>query len=104
MYPDGTKNIAVSIPSGLKLFLNPYVYLMIDHFFRESLPVYDMNSLDKPNEYDEDYETYPEMHTVFKLGDSLICLADSESESTLGIACQASLEFEFKREKIKLVK
>lgn len=60
MYPDGSKSFNVMIP-GLKLFLHPYIYLMIDHFFRESLPVYDMKSLDKPNEYNEDYEEYPEM-------------------------------------------
>ena len=45
--------------SGLKLFLHPYFYLMIDHFFREGFPVYDKNSFDKPNEYNEDQEEIP---------------------------------------------
>lgn len=34
MYPDGSKYFNISF-SGLKLFLHPYFYLMMDHFFRE---------------------------------------------------------------------
>lgn len=78
MYPTGKKDFKIQIDS-LKLFLHPYFYLMLDHFFRENMPVYDMKSKDKPNEYNEDFEEYPEMQMIFKLGDSLVCLADPES-------------------------
>jgi hypothetical protein len=106
MYPNGNKFYQVDFP-GLKMFLHPYFYLMIDHFFREGQPVYDMKSMDKPNEYDTDYETYPEMHLVMKLGESLICFAEAESfqdPTCLGIVCQTSVDFQFKREHIKRIK
>ena len=78
---------------------------MIDHFFREGMPVYDQNSFDKPNDYSEDYEEFPEMNVSVKLSDSLICFAytdtDNANYSSLGIACQANMELQYKREKIK---
>lgn len=46
---------------------------MVDHFFREGLPVYDMESFDKPNEYDSDIETYPELHLNFTINEALFC-------------------------------
>ena len=106
MHPDGSKNFKIDI-DGLKLFLHPYFYLMIDHFFREGLPVYDMQSLDKPNEYSEDPEEYPVISSTFNLNNSLICLAQNEifdSQAVLGIGLPASLGFDFKREKIKSIK
>jgi hypothetical protein len=77
MYPNGNKLMQIDM-SGLKLFVHPYIYLRISHFFTESIPIYDMKSLDKPNLYDDDYEKIPEMHVIFKLGDSLICLANKD--------------------------
>jgi|NOAtaT_7_FD_contig_21_11119046_length_674_multi_3_in_0_out_0_1 hypothetical protein len=55
MYPDGKKNFAIEL-AGIKLFVYPYFYFMINHFFTESLPTYDSQSLDKPNDYNEDFE------------------------------------------------
>lgn len=44
----------------------------------------------------------------FKLADSLICFANStqlgREGAAHGIACQANIEYQFKREKIKSVK
>ena len=108
MYPNGNKVFNVEM-SGIKLFLHPYFYLMLDHFFREGMPVYDMKSEEKPNEYDDDYEEYPEMDLKFKMDNSLICLAETEGGATsmlssLGIVCQASIEYDFRRERIKYVR
>lgn len=58
MHSDGNKNFEIEV-AGIKLFIHPYFYLMMDHFFREGMPVYDKNSLDIPNEYTEDYEETP---------------------------------------------
>ena len=80
MYPDGNKYFKIEI-NGIKLFLHPYFYLMIDHFFRESMPVYDMKSLDKPNEYSEDFEEYPEIQSTFTMNQSLICLSANSTFS-----------------------
>lgn len=77
MHPDGKKNFNVEL-GGIKLFVYPYFYFMINHFFTESLPTYDLNSVDKPNEYSEDFEQSPEMNMTFKLTDSLICFANSK--------------------------
>ena len=77
------------------MFLHPYFYLMMDHFFREGMPVYDKASFDKPNEYTEDYEEYPEMNLQVKLNDSLICFANTEvgeEYSSLGVVCQANMD------------
>jgi hypothetical protein len=77
---------------------------MLDHFFREGLPVYDMDSFDKPNEYDSDYETYPELHTTVFFKDSLICLAHETDKLSKIVACRSNMEYEFKRENIKNIK
>ena len=52
---------------------------MIDHFFREGLPTYEMNSFDSPNEYDSNVESYPELHTLVTFKDSLLCFAPETS-------------------------
>ena len=44
-----------------KCFLQPYYIFMVDHFFREGMPEYPMNSFDKPNEYDSNIETWPSL-------------------------------------------
>ena len=68
------------------------------------MPEYDKASFDKPNEYTEDYEECPEMDVQVKLNDSLICFANTEvgeEYSSLGVVCQANMDMQFKREKIK---
>lgn len=35
---------------------------MVDHFFREGLPTYNIDSFDKPNEYNIDVEHNPELN------------------------------------------
>lgn len=106
MHPDGSKSFKIEI-DGIKLFLHPYFYMMIDHFFREGLPVYDMQSRDKPNEYSEDPEEYPVISSRFTMKNSLLCLAGPntlDSETVLGIGVPASFDFDFKRERIRQVK
>ena len=66
IYPEGTKNFVVEF-SGIKIFLHPYFYLMISHFFTVNMPTYDNKSLDKPNDYTEDFEDSPEINMLFKL-------------------------------------
>jgi hypothetical protein len=77
MYPDGTKKFHIEA-ERIKLFLHPYFYMMIDHFFREGMPVYALDSVDKPNEYTLDYEDYPKISAKLKIQDSLICFANTE--------------------------
>ncbi len=102
-YPDGTKNFIIKF-SQLKWFIQPYFFLMIDHFFREGLPVYDMDSFEKPNEYDSDYETYPEMTTLVEVKDSLLCFAHDTDRLQKIVACRSNVEYEFKRETIKKIR
>ena len=82
---------------------------MLDHFFREGLPLYDLESFDKPNEYTLDIEEQPEMHTMINLKEALICFAVSQNSASLEkttktIACQSTLEFEFMKGKILDIK
>lgn len=78
---------------------------MMDHFFREGMPIYDKESVDKPNEYSEDYEEIPEMNVKLKLLDSLLCFANTELSQTdyssIGVACTTNMDLQFKRDKIK---
>jgi hypothetical protein len=78
MFPTGKKTFNIKL-NDIKIFIQPYFYLMIDHFFREGIPVYDEESFDKPNEYDSNYENYPELHLNLSLKNTLICL-NSESD------------------------
>jgi hypothetical protein len=61
MFPNGNKDIQIKL-AELKLFIQPYFYLMVDHFFREGLPSYNIDFFDKPNEYNTDVEQYPELN------------------------------------------
>jgi len=102
MDPSGSKNFQVRI-QNIKIFLQPYYFLMVDHFFRQGMPEYKMGSFDKPNEYDADVETWPNLHLNCSLKHSLICLA-SDKVTQKTIACTGDLEYQFQREKIREIK
>jgi len=48
MYPSGKKNFNV-VMNSLKLILQPYYFLMLQHFFLEGMPSYEEEDFDKPN-------------------------------------------------------
>ena len=77
---------------------------MIDHFFREGLPTYDMQSLDKPNEYDSDWESYPAFKVLVNITDSLLCFSHETEKFQKVVACKTNVEYEFKRELIRQLK
>ena len=77
MHSNGNKLFNVKF-NKVKLFIHPYFYLMIDHFFREGMPEYDMDSFDKPNEYSSDIEEYPVLQCLISLNDALICFASEQ--------------------------
>lgn len=66
--------------------------------------MYDMDSFDKPNEYDSNYESYPELKTLVMMKDALLCFAHETDKLQKIIACKTNMEYEFKRENIKQVK
>src|SRR5687768_11078204 len=100
MLPNGSKEFSIKL-SELKLFIQPYFFMMIDHFFRDGLPQYDMESFDKPNEYDNNIEKYPELNVTLSFREALLCFASDTDRIHKTIACRSNMEYEFKREKIK---
>ncbi|CDW82625.1 ph domain containing protein [Stylonychia lemnae] len=106
MYPNGAKDFVVQA-GQIKVFVHPYFYLILYNFFTEGMPTYDINSFDKPNEYNSNIEDLPEMKLEFKLKDTLVCFAPEQQQQEKQyktIACQSYLEYEFKREKIRRIK
>ena len=104
MFPNGNKEIQIKL-SELKLFIQPYFYLMVDHFFREGLPSYNIESFDKPNEYNTDVEQNPELNFKVSFAEALLCFASkSDKLAATTIACRSTMEFTYKREKIKKIK
>lgn len=103
-HPNGDKFIDVMI-NKIKFFIQPYSFFMVYHFFSEGLPTYDNESFDKPNEYDPDYENYPEMYINLIINDSLISFFLENLEGVQKTyACMSNVEYEFKRETIKKIK
>jgi len=80
---------------------------MLYHFFTEGMPVYDDTSFDRPNDYNKNIEYLPDLHLNVTFKETLVCFIpslSSQDKLTRVIACQAYLEYEFKRERIKKVK
>jgi hypothetical protein len=53
---------------------------MLEIFFREGMPTYDDNSVDKPNEYTSDLEECTEIFCKVLVHEVLICLSSSNTE------------------------
>ena len=79
MHPDGRKNMSVTL-NRLKIFLQPYFYLMLEIFFREGMPTYDEASIDKPNEYTSDLEECSEIFCKVLVHEVLVCLSSSNND------------------------
>lgn len=70
--PNGDKFIRVDI-NGLKIIVKPHVFLMVYYYFLNSFPIYDKDSIDKPNFFNSDPEDNMKMDFSLGIEDSLIC-------------------------------
>ena len=55
MAPDGDKTNTIEI-SGLKIFVKFQTFILLQAFFMNAFPAYQMDSKDKPNGFNEDPE------------------------------------------------
>ena len=58
----------------IKIFIRPFYFLKISHFFGYGYPEFDLSSPDKPNDYETDFEKFPVQKMRLEILDSLICL------------------------------
>lgn len=59
--------------SGLKIMIKPHVFLMVYYYFLNAFPIYDIDSIDKPNFFSNDPEDNPKMSSTIIIDDSLLC-------------------------------
>lgn len=55
MLPGGDKNNTITIV-GLKIFMKFQTFILLQSFFMNAFPSYNIDSQDKPNGYNEDPE------------------------------------------------
>ena len=72
---------------------------MVYFYFMNSFPVYDMNSIDKPNFFNVDPEDSARMDFEITIEDSLICLQNKPGYKT--VACEGKITFKFRTERVK---
>ncbi len=98
--PDGDKDMKVTF-QNLKLFMRPYYYLMVHHFFSEAMPQYDMTSFDCPHLWDSNYETYPSLFMRVDFADCVMCMATSFDDTGRAVAIEVeNCVYLFQRMKI----
>ena len=64
----------------MKVFVRPYYFLMIAHFFGCGYPEFDLDSFECPNFYETDFEKLPILKMKVEVLDSMICLDSFKSE------------------------
>lgn len=72
MAPGGDKLNVVEI-NGLKIFVKFQTFILLQSFFMNAFPSYKMDSLDKPNGFNEDPERPNKMVVQLNITNSLIC-------------------------------
>jgi hypothetical protein len=63
----------------VKMFIRPYFFLKLSHYFGYGAPEFDLSSEDRPNFYETDFEKLPVMKMKFEVLDSLICIDSFDS-------------------------
>lgn len=64
----------------MKVFVRPYYFLMISHFFSCGYPEFDLDSFECPNHYETDFEKLPILKMKVEVLDSMICIDSFKSE------------------------
>ena len=65
------------------MFVRPYYFLMIAHFFGYGYPQFDMDSFECPIAYETDFEKLPVLKMKVEVLDSMICIDSFKSEDVL---------------------
>ena len=67
----------------VKVFIRPYYFMKIGHFFGYGYPEFDMTSDDRPNYYETDFEMLPIMKMKIEILDSMICMDSFDTNDFL---------------------
>ena len=98
MAPGGDKTNTVDI-EGLKIFMKLQTFILLQAFFINAFPSYNLESRDKPNGYNEDPERANTMRVSLNIIDSLICFLNKPGQDS--ICCQANITIDMIQESIK---
>jgi len=93
MWESGEKNIQISM-SNVRIFLRPHIFLLLNHFFVESMPKYSDDELDKPNNFIDDADNASPIIFKLNLHWALFCLDDEFD--VIGIHSNILIGFERK--------
>jgi hypothetical protein len=74
---NGEKSITIDIYK-IKLFMRPYIFMLLSHFFIEGLPKYKLTDRDLPNVVLVNPEDSPKMNVELNMNKSMICIDDEK--------------------------
>jgi len=95
----GEKEMIVDLDKA-KIFMRPYIFMLLSHFFVEGLPKYKLTDKDLPNAIQTNPEEAPKMSVELNMWKSMICLDDERR----AIACLSTITFVFDRLCISKIK
>ena len=93
MQPDGQQTMECKIDK-VKIFVRPFVFLRLVHFFAEGTPEYekptdvpqDGNTIGEwPNSWETDLEKMPALKVKVEVLDSLLCLDSFDSADLIDL-------------------
>jgi hypothetical protein len=91
MLATGDREININI-SGLKIFCQMPVFILLQAYFMNSFPKYNLDDVDKPTHFKgNDPDNSTRMSMVLKIEKSLICLLNQPGFKS--IAMQGEIEF-----------
>lgn len=82
MAPGGDKTNTIDI-NGLKIFVKFQTFILLQSFFMNAFPSYQMDSIDKPNGFNEDPERENTMVVQFNIFNSLICFINKPGQDSI---------------------
>lgn len=101
MEPGGDKTNTIGI-EGLKIFVKFQTFILLQSFFMNAFPSYKMDSVDKPNGFNEDPERQNTMRVQFNIKSSLICFLNKPGQDS--ICCQGDITIDMVQESISRAK
>jgi len=86
----GEKEMDIEIEKS-KIYMRPYLFILLSHFFIEGLPKYKLTDWDLPNAIQVNEEDGPWMQVELNLKKCMICLDDER----WAISCISTVTFVF---------
>ena len=91
MMPNGDKYNNITI-NGLKIFVKPQFFILVQKYFMNSFPIYKDYDRDKPVGFDKDPERNSLMNIKLIIAESLICFLNRPGFKS--IACKGDIKLD----------